>query len=197
MIALLPVSRYRVRYQVASGRPYSFFERFILEAIRDGHSSLDALEQTFRVHRRPLIEGVVTLIQAGWVALDRNTHHLVSTTAGSRAIGRPNDLPKNIVVLEQEDYVIGERVQGQVAKGTEVTFSSRPSLRDHIHQSAVIPVRDLPHPLDAGLLVPLLRKGELEWIRSCGPVDIVRDGADFAVVDVDTTSGTITGIPSK
>lgn len=197
MIALLPVSRYRVRYQVASGRPYSFFERFILEAIRDGSSSLDDLEQTFRVHRRALIEGLVTLIQAGWVALDRESHKLVATKAGSRAIRRPNELPKNISVVEQEDYVVGERVQGQVAKGTEITFSPRAVLRGYLQDAVLIRSRDLPHPLDPGLLVPLLRKDELEWIRSSGPVDIVRDGADFAVVDVNTASGVITGIPSK
>ena len=79
MIVLLPVSRYRVRYQVASGRPYSFFERFILEGVRDGYSSLETLERTFRVHRRVLIEGLVTLVQAGWVAIDRRTHTLVPT----------------------------------------------------------------------------------------------------------------------
>src|SRR5580692_6317095 len=111
MIVLLPVSRYRVRYQVASGRPYSFFERFILEGIRDGHSSIEALERTFHVHRRVLIEGLVTLVHAGWVAIDRKTHELLPTKAGLRAIGRPDALPRNIVVLDQVDYIVGERVQ--------------------------------------------------------------------------------------
>lgn len=197
MIVLLPVSRYRVQYQVASGRPYSFFERFILEAIGDKHSSLQALEKTFRVHRRVLIEAVVTLVQAGWVAIARNTHDLVLTQAGKSAIGHPDDLPKGIVVVDQADFVIGERVQGQVAKGTDITFSSKSELRAHLQQVAVIPAGDLPHPLDSGLLIPLIRIGDGEWIRSCGPIDIVRDGADFAVVDVDTSSGNITGIPSK
>lgn len=197
MIALLPVSRYRVRYQVASGRPYSFFERFILEAVVDGCSSLDALETIFRVHRRALIEGIVTLVQAGWIALDRNTHKLVSTRAGTRAVRHPDALPPNVVVSEQLDYVVGERVQGQVCRSAEITFSPRAALRAHFDRSAVLRPRDVPHPLDPGLLAPLLRKDDLEWIRACGPVDIVRDGADFAVVDVNTASGVITGIPSK
>ncbi|MCX6624511.1 MAG: hypothetical protein NTY38_26310 [Acidobacteria bacterium] len=197
MIALLPVSRYRVRYLVASGRPYSFFERFILEAVGAGHTSLDALERTFRVHRRALIEGLVTLIQAGWIAIDRNNHELLATAAGRQAIGHPDQLPESIVVVEETDFIIGERAQGQVAKGTEVTFSPRSELRKHIPHAAVIPTSDLPHPLDPGVLIPLLRINESEWVRSCGPIDIVRDGADFVVVDVDTSSGVITGIPSK
>ncbi len=197
MIVLLPVSRYRVRYHVASGRPYSFFERLILEAITDGHSSLLALEAVFRVHRRALIEGIVTLIQAGWIAIDRNTHNLMPTLAGRQAVEQPDQLPKNIVVLEQKDYVVGERVQGQVAKGTEVKFASRSELGEVLQMAAVIPSGDLPHPLEPGILVPLLRVNDGEWIRACGPIDIVRDGADFTVVDVDTSSGMITGIPSK
>lgn len=197
MITLLPVSRYRVRYQVASGRPYSFFERFVLEAILDGRSSLDDLEKSFRVHRRALIEAIITLIQAGWIALDRDTHALLSTAAGRSALGAKAQLPRNIVVRDQADFIIGERVEGQLAKGTEVTFRSRTELRGYLPRSAVLKSRDLPHPFEPGVIVPYLRVAELEWIRSCGPVDIVRDGADYAVVDVDTSSGAITGIPSK
>jgi len=197
MIVLLPVSRYRVQYRIASGRPYSFFERFLLEAIGDQHTSLQALEKTFRVHRRVLIEGVVTLIQAGWIEIARNTHDLVLTKAGMRALGHAEELPKSIFVVDQTEFVIGERCQGQVARGSDVTFSSKSDLRAYAQQVAVIPTADLPHPLDSGLLAPLLRLGSGEWIRSCGPIDIVRDGADFVVVDVDTSSGNITGIPSK
>ena len=120
MIVLLPVSRYRVRYQVASGRPYSFFERFVLEGVRDGYSSLEKLEQTYRVHRRVIIEALVTLVQAGWIAIDRTTHELVLSASGKDAVEQPDGLPKSIVVLDQTDFVLGERVQGQVAKGTEV-----------------------------------------------------------------------------
>jgi uncharacterized protein (TIGR03437 family) len=88
-------------------------------------------------------------VQAGWVAIDRKTHELLPTKAGLRAIGRPDALPRNIVVLDQVDYIVGERVQGQVARGTEVTFSPRSELRAHMQEVAVIPTRDLPHPLDA------------------------------------------------
>jgi hypothetical protein len=197
MIALLPVSRYRVRYEVASGRPYSFFERYILEAISDGNSSLDKLATLFRVHRRALIEGVVTLIQAGWVAIDRTSHELLATSAGTRALGEPNVLPRNIQVYDQIDYIIGERFQGQVTRGTDITFSPRSELRKHALHAALLPTSNLPHPLEPGILVPLLRVKDGDWIRSCGPIDIVRDGADYVVVDVDTSRETITGIPSK
>lgn len=197
MIVLLPITRYRVRYQVAMGRPYSFFERLVLEAVSSGQTSLDALESTFRIHRRVLIESIVTLMQAGWVAFDTKTHALVSTTAGAKAIERPGELPRNITVAERSDYVVGERVYGQLAKGGDITFVPKTELRQYFNEVATLPKTDLPHPLEGGIMVPLLRRYEGEWIRWCGPVDIVRDGADYVVVDVDTASGSITGIPAK
>jgi hypothetical protein len=197
VIVLLPVTRYRVRYQVALGRPFSFFERLVLEAVNEGQSSLDALEATFRIHRRVLIESIVTLMQAGWVAFDTATHALVATAAGTKAIERPGELPRNITVAERSDYVVGERVYGQLAKGGDVTYVAKAELRQYFNDVATLPKSDLPHPVEGGMMVPLLRRYDGEWIRWCGPIDIVRDGADFVVVDVDTSTGTVTGIPAK
>jgi predicted ATPase len=182
---------------VALGRPFSFFERLVLEAIDTGQSSLDALEATFRIHRRVLIESIVTLMQAGWVAFDTATHALVATAAGAKAIERPGELPRNITVAERYDYIVGERVNGQLAKGGDVTYVSKTELRQYINDVATLPKSALPHPVEGGLMVPLLRRYDGEWIRWCGPIDIVRDGADYVVVDVDTSTGTITGIPAK
>src|SRR4051794_22964199 len=87
MLAFLPVSRFRVHYQVASGRPYSALERFLLEAVREGHATLDGLIGLFRVHRRTVIEGVVTLMQAGWLGLrPGNDHQFEVTDAGREAL---------------------------------------------------------------------------------------------------------------
>ncbi len=197
MIVLLPVSRYRVTYQVGSGRPYSLFDRLMLEAIADGQASLDELETTFCLHRRVIIESIVTLMQAGWVAFEKDTHRLVTTSFGGGVIARPTALPKNIIVSKRTDHLVGERVEAQLTKSTDVVFYPRATLKPFWDQVAVIPASNIPHPLEPGLIVPLLRRFEGEWIRSCGPIDIVRDGADFVVVDVDTSTGAITGIPTK
>ena len=69
MIVLIPVSRFRVAYEIARGRPYSRLERRVLEAIADGGATLHALTTTFKVHERLLIESVVTLVNVGWVAV--------------------------------------------------------------------------------------------------------------------------------
>jgi hypothetical protein len=193
----LPVSRYRVTYQAGAGRPYSPFDRLMLEAIADGHASLDVLEATFCLHRRVIIESIVTLMQAGWVAFEKDTHRLVATSFGNGVIARPTALPKNIIVSTRADYLVSERVEAQLAKSADVVFYPRATLKPFWDQVAVLAASNIPHPLEPGLIVPLLRRFEGEWIRSCGPMDIVRDGADFVVVDVDTSTGAITGIPTK
>lgn len=107
MNVLIPVSRYRVKYQVASGRPFSFFERLALEGVDQGLCSIEQLTDTFRVHQRVVIEVVVSLMQAGWVAINRDSHDLITTKAGKEALRRDEALPSNIIVQDRIDYVVG------------------------------------------------------------------------------------------
>jgi hypothetical protein len=82
MIAFLPIARYRVVYQVASGRPFSSFERLLLKAIKDGHGSVPALAKMFCIHRRMIVEGLVTLMQAGGCRWEQRKRSLPSAPAG-------------------------------------------------------------------------------------------------------------------
>src|SRR6266511_4795735 len=88
MIVLVPVSRFRVAYELARGRPYSRLERRVLETIAHGGASLRTLRTTFRVHERLFVESVVTLVTAGWVAVAGCTEaRFVLTVEGSDAVG--------------------------------------------------------------------------------------------------------------
>ena len=55
MICLVPVSRFRVSFEVAGGRPFSQLEQTMLRAIKQGITALDAMQRTFQVHPRILI----------------------------------------------------------------------------------------------------------------------------------------------
>lgn len=202
MIVFLPVSRYKIEYQVAAGRPYSRFERLLLEAVASEQegNSLDVLHRTFHVHRRVVIEGLVTLMQAGWIAIRATTdarQGFVMTTAGQQALGNPNELPKNISVFKRTGFVVGERVEGQLARGGDIRFSTRAELAPHWDAGVAIPKGRIPHPVEEGLVLPLLRRYPGEWIRACDSIDIVRDSADFVLADVDTNNQVITGVPQE
>ncbi len=92
MIAFLPVARYGVEYQVASGRPFSSFERLMLAAIHGGNGTLESLADLFRLHRRMVIEGVVTLMQAGWVCLAPDGSSFITTDSGRMACAESEEL---------------------------------------------------------------------------------------------------------
>jgi hypothetical protein len=184
MIAFVPISRYVVQYQVASGRPYSDFERLLLEAVKDGQSSLTTLLNVFKVHRRVIIEGLVTLMQAGWIAIERDSNTFSLTRTGEAAIQQKETLPPSISIAARTASVIMERISNQVALSSQVLFYPRNKLVKYWTLAVRVPKGDLPNALDPGMIANLLPRGPAEWVKWIGPINLVRDNADFAVFDV-------------
>lgn len=185
MIAFIPVSSYRVDYQIGSGRPYSDFERLLLEAIASGETSLDALHTSFGVHRRMIIEGLVTLMQAGWLALGDGSDEFVTTHSGKVAL-TGDTLPPSIALANRTTTVVMERVSGQLVRSSDVRLYPGTMLSRFEGRAAVIPKRAIPNVVAEGMVVPLLTHRPGEFIRSVGPVSRRRDSADYLVVAVET-----------
>ena len=197
MITFIPISRYRVEFQVAAGRPYSAFERLVLDAVAEGQTSLQSLKTLFGIHPRVIIEGLVTLMQSGWISIGDNNRFEV-TPAGMVAINRSDILPNAIAIATRNAMFVMERVTGQVALGSEILFHPRNKLEKFMAQSLVVPKGDIPNALDPGQIAELLPKRSGEWIRWIGPIDLVRDNSDFALIDVDVKAERINGaIPSR
>jgi hypothetical protein len=195
MIAFLPIARYRAEYQVASGRPFSTFEKLLLRAVQHGGNSLSDLAKTFGVHRRLIVEGLVTLMQAGWVSLGADNSQFVLTSSGQKACGDSAGLPPTIIVADRQQTVVVEKVTGQVARNNELDFYSRAKLRPLWHAGVALRKREVSNVVDPGLVAPLLPHQPTEWIRWIGPISVMSDDAAFAVIDVDVIAERITGIP--
>jgi hypothetical protein len=193
MITFVPVSRYVVQYQVASGRPYSDFERLLLEAVQEGQSTLSALVNLFQVHRRVIIEGLVTLMQAGWIAIKADSNTFELTRPGREAIRQKDALPPGMSIASRSASVLMERVANQVALSSQVLFYPRNKIEKYWSIGVRVPTGDLPNAIDPGMVADLLPRGPAEWVKWIGPIDLVRDNADFAVVDVDTTRRKLSG----
>ena len=74
VIVLIPLSRFRISFEVAAGRPYSQLERLMLRAIAEGANELTKIEETFQVHPRLIVEALVTLTHAGWLSIGGSGH---------------------------------------------------------------------------------------------------------------------------
>jgi hypothetical protein len=194
MIAFLPIARYRVEYQVASGRPFSSFERLLLKAVQAGHGSVGSLAGMFAVHRRLVVEGLVTLMQAGWVSLGAGEAEFVLSASGQSAFDAER-LPPTIALADRQITIVVEKVTGQVARSNEVDFQTRGNLKSL--WDAGVPLRkgDVSNIVDPALISPLLPHQPTEWIRWIGPISVLSDNAAFAVVDIDTVAERITGVP--
>jgi hypothetical protein len=204
MIVFLPVNRYIVRYEVASGRPYSKFERLLLEAIQQGTRKIDELVKLTRMHRRVVVEGLVSLMHAGWVALRSGEEDsvFITTPAGREALKEQESLPAGLVVDSRVAACVMERVYGQLARGADVFLHKTRDLKDKKGGKASLWERGLPLPslfpsnvLEPGRVRPLLhvRPGENEYVRRINSVDPTDQGSFFLMIEVDTEKEEIHG----
>lgn len=191
----VPVAVYTVTYEVRSGRPYSGFERMVLKAVVAGTTRLADLENTFAVQRRVLVEAIVTLVHAGWVALGGGPGDLLPTAAGASAIAddrtpatvsirRP---PSARILMEQ---VHGELVPGWAASYRVLATANQADvviLPRHLHRAA----------LDPGEVQYLLPHGTGEWVSWIDPeVTLMTSGLHHVVAEVDTERGVIHNLPA-
>lgn len=197
MIVLVPVSRFRVPYETARGRPYSQLERLVLEAVADTGATLGELRRTFRVHERLLVEAVVTLVAAGWVAVAGGPQaRFVLTAVGHAAVGEGRDPVSVIVTAARPQTVVMERVTGQVARHGDARSWRRDDLGDAWQSAAVMTERITRNSLDEAQVQKLLPRDSGHWVRRIGPIRLVSRGSHFVAVEVDPLTGSTRGLPA-
>lgn len=194
MIGFLPVSLFKVRFHVGSGRPYSKFDRLVLEAIGSGTSTLEDLVATFRVHRRMIVEVIVTLMSARWLVIDSRSGQFGLSQAGRSALAR-GTLPEDTMTYERSLHVLMDRVTGQVCPATDATFQDRRRLQSVWDSGFSIPKSDIPNSVTTGMVLPFVRVEREAWIKNIGPITIKRDNTDYVLVNVDLRNRQLTGIP--
>lgn len=194
MRVLLPVSRFRVGFEVASGRPFSTFEGLVLRAIARGARSIDDLRQVFAIHPRLLIDALVTLTKAGWLAVGQSDAAFVLTAAGEQASSE-GLTPASLVVANRSTFLIMERLTGALASNDEVVFVTKKELGDKKAEWAEIPQEIDYNSLDEGHVFSLLPRKEGEWIRWIGPIDMITRGGTWVPLNVDHSAQTVIGLP--
>ena len=197
MIVLVPLSRFRIEYEVAAGRPFSQFERLILRAIKEGASELSELRTTFQVHPRLLIEGLVTLTHAGWLAVGGPGHEGFVLTSGGHEAAASEEPPSTTEVTARQASVVMERISGALIANNEVRFASKKELGDVWDQAVRLAPKVTGNQLDEGQVQHLLPRRQGEWLRWIGPIDMLTKGANWLPVDVDIHTGNVVGLPDS
>lgn len=196
MIVLVPVSRFRVAYELARGRPYSRLERRVLEAIADGGATLQTLSVTFELHERLLVESVVTLVNAGWVAVAGGADAtFVLTAEGNAAVDTGRDPVSVVVSQAKPQIVVLDRVTGQLARDAEARSYHRDDLSGVWQEAACVTSRIFRNALDEAQVQKLLLHNPAEWVRWVGPITLVSKDVHFVPIDVDRETGHERGLP--
>ena len=198
MICLVPISRFRVSFEIAAGRPFSQLERMVLRAIKKGVTVLDRMETTLQVHPRILIEALVTLTQAGWVSFSsQEGGGLLLTSEGATATDESQS-PSTTTVTSRTAFLLLERLTGGIISNNEVRFQ----VTDRVWRRCGMTLsgssrRFMRTALMKGQVRRLLPRSQGEWVRWIGPIDMVSKGAHWVPIGIDTTAGTLVGLPDR
>lgn len=196
MIVLLPLSRFRVPYDLARGKPYSQLEHMILNAVADGGATLRSLAGTFRVHERLVVEAVVTLVNAGWVAVQGGPQaSFVLTGAGLAAASGDREPVSVVVEAAHPGVVVMERYSGQVARQSEARPYQRDELAEVWDNAPRLATRIVRSSVDEAQVQKLLHRGAGEWVRRIGRIEEISRDAHWLPLEVDIDAKQVVGLP--
>ncbi|RLK23805.1 hypothetical protein DER29_1682 [Micromonospora sp. M71_S20] len=196
MIVLLPVSRFRVPYDLARGKPYSRLEHMVLNAVADGGATLRSLAEAFRVHDRLLVQAVVTLVNAGWVAVQGGPQaSFVLTGAGREAVSGDREPVSVIVETARPGILVMERHSGQVARQSEARSYRRDDLTEVWDTAPRIVTRIVRDSVDEAQVQKLLHREAGEWVRRIGRIEEISRDAHWLPLDVDVDAKQVVGLP--
>lgn len=198
---LIPVDRYRVDYEIGYGTPFSRFDLIVLGLIAEdeGRGIVD-LARMLCLPQRLLVESIVSLTRAGWVAIGGSGKQFEVTHAGRVAMDSA-DPPRPEQIEARHGAVVMERLTGQLATLRDINYWTAKRLQETLVEGRSIwelaerleRSRDLPL-LDAGRAKPLLRRGSERsgWIRWVA--DPIPQVEAWLKVDVGE-DGRVSGLP--
>jgi len=197
LIALVPISRFRVPFATAQGRPYSRLEQLVCRSVGEGAATIDALVETFRVHRRLITQAVVNLVQDGFVALGgASDSALLLTREGAEAVER-GVLSRTVVGPSRRTIVVMERLTGGLAPNAEVRFLDDRQVREMYRDALRLPIRVGYNDVDGAQVRHLLPQRQFEWLQFIGTVTQLSKGSHWLPVDADLAAGAVIGIPDR
>ncbi|MGW3265511.1 hypothetical protein [Streptomyces sp. NPDC001056] len=204
---LLPLDVFRVSYEVAVGRPYSKLEELLLRLIAEDQGEegrvFEDLREAFQVHERLLVEGLVTLLREGWVAMVQSDHGIryVVTDEGLVTIDKGRR-PASLRVQSRHAKIVREALNSQVEHINNLEVFTAEEIHRKTGRMAIrFALRRRQHraTLNGGEVEWLLPRssGEQQWIRRIGSDARVQRGKYFLPLRVDLQERTVQGLPSN
>lgn len=202
MILLVPVSRFSISFEVGAGRPYSRLEELVCRMIMSSVQpvTLKHLRAAFQVHDRLLIESVVTLVRAGWAAMNLG-EGLVMTDQGRQAMHK-GAKPQGTLIRKKRTTLYMERICGLLERDSNAQLNvynlhrlKTAGLSHAQINDFVLPIRNRRNTLSIGQAQGLLPHWQGEWIRWIGEPTMQTKATEFVPVYVDLQTRAVSGLP--
>ncbi|HSI15885.1 MAG TPA: phospholipase D-like domain-containing protein [Chthoniobacter sp.] len=194
----LPVWLYKVRYELAWGRPHSEIDTLVLDVLTKEPAALSTLCATFALPNPLMVEVLVTLARSGWIALDVASGAFRATAAGRRALDFRELPPYTHIEAPAPETLIVERLRGGIASRREVRFLHPRVLKDdsQFNEHTQVPGTFHARRLDAGQVDGLLRCDPPRWLRWVDTPALVSE-VHWVCVHADVERGDLGGLPER
>lgn len=199
---LLPLNRYKVKYQLGRGRPYSDLERLVLRAFKEENArTIQDLQNIFCLPNRLIVEVLVTLAQAGWIAIGNNRDFIL-TSQGKAALDSPEGkLPPGTSVRSEETFIMMERLTGELVSPSQIIYQNTSLLkREEVWTDACrLPVKITDKNLGIDRVQHLLprNKREGERIRFIDSPRLISQDYYCLAMNADLQQQRIIGLPDS
>jgi hypothetical protein len=201
MILLVPLSQFRIDYEIGSGRPYSDLDTLILRAIGEAEvTTIEVLQNIFGLPSRLLIEILVTLFKEGWIAINAQTGGGFDITPqGRAALESDKATPEMRHVEPRTGFVMMERLTGMLIPQSEIVSESKRVLEKKSIWERAYRMRAefTENNIDEGQVQYLLRRDKAEWIRRIGTPVMTSKDWFWLHVEVDLDHRSIHGLPER
>lgn len=198
MNLFVPVTRFRVRYEIGAGNPYSELHALVLKAIASGEATTERrLSELFLVPERLVIEILVGLSKVGLIAIETNPEqHLVATIQGRTALAE-GGAGRYRAVRERTTNILMECVTGGVANGRGIRCESQRKLEQagSWDSKRRVPFEFADPRIDEGQINHLLPREVGEWIRWIAAPEIVSRNYLWLLVSADIKRNRVFNLP--
>lgn len=202
---LLPLNRYQVKYELAEGRPYSKLDQLVLRAFKEeGAKTIQDLQNIFCLPNRLLVEVLVTLAQAGWIAIGNDKEgSFILTAQGTAVLDTPEDkLPPGTSIRSEMAFILMERFTGGLVSPNEIIYQNTNQLKDNkIYEKTVwdsgckLPIKIIDNSLGIEQVQHLLRRHGGERIRFIAPPVLVSQDYYWLAMNADIEQQRVIGLP--
>ncbi len=189
----LPVSVFKVNYEIGSGRPVSGLDRLIMEAIQnEKEQTIEQLANLFHLPTRIIVEITVTLARSNWITVNPDTGGFVVTEYGNCELESGNQ-PRYLNVFTKEETIVKECILGHVCLADKVTIKK--PIEGEYSIDSIIDSRIMT--IEEARSVLKVNPNTDEWIRFIDTPKLVSRGHRAIRVEVDLMEQKVSFLPDS